>query len=266
MPLWVIIAILGVVEGITEFLPVSSTGHLLIAERWLHTHQTDLFNVVIQSGAVLAVLPLFPDRMRQFFFNFRERATQVYAGKIILAFVITGIGGFILEKKGFKLPEELQPIAVALLLGGIGFLVVEAWLRGRTLQSEVTWAMALAVGFGQLIAAAFPGTSRSGVTILLCLILGLNRPAATEYCFLVGIPTMLAAGGWKIFKALHHPPPGGVAEDWGMVVLGFVVSAIVSFIAVRWLLRYIQTHTFVIFGWYRIGLAALIAAMLFLGK
>jgi undecaprenyl-diphosphatase len=266
MPLWVIVAILGIVEGITEFLPVSSTGHLLIAERWLHTHQTDLFNVVIQSGAVLAVLPLFPDRIRQFFFNFRERATQVYGGKILLAFVITGIGGFILEKKGFKLPEKLQPIAVALFLGGIAFLAVEAWLRGRTLQNEVTWAMAWCVGFGQLIAAAFPGTSRSGVTILLCLILGLNRPAATEYCFLVGIPTMLAAGGWKVFKALHHPPPGGVAEDWGMVVVGFVVSAIVSFIAVRWLLRYIQTHTFVIFGWYRIGLAASIAAMLFLGK
>ena len=266
MPPWAIVAILGIVEGITEFLPVSSTGHLLIAERWLHTRQTDLFNIVIQSGAVLAVLPLFPDRIRQFFFNFRERATQLYAGKILLAFVITGIGGFILDKKGFKLPEELKPVAVALLIGGIGFLLVEAWLKGRTLKNEVTWAMALAVGVGQLLAAVFPGTSRSGVTILLCLLFGLGRPAATEFCFLVGIPTMLAAGGWKIFKAFHHSPPSGVVEDWGMVALGFVVSAIVSFIAVRWLLRYIQSHTFVIFGWYRIGLAALIAAMLLLGK
>jgi undecaprenyl-diphosphatase len=266
MPLWIIIAILGVVEGITEFLPVSSTGHLLIAERWLHTHQTDLFNIVIQSGAVLAVLPLFPDRLRQFFFNFGERPTQVYAGKILLAFVITGIGGFILDKKGFKLPEELAPVAVALFLGGVGFLLVEAWLRGRTLKNEVTWAMALAVGVGQLLAAVFPGTSRSGVTILLCLLFGLNRPAATEFCFLVGVPTMLAAGSWKIFKTLHHPPPGVAPENWSMVALGFIVSAIVSFIAVRWLLRYIQTHTFVIFGWYRIALAALIAAMLFLGK
>jgi undecaprenyl-diphosphatase len=265
MPIWVIIAILGVVEGITEFLPVSSTGHLLIAERWLHTHQSDLFNIVIQSGAVLAVLPLFPERLRQFVFNFRDRATLEYAGKILLAFVITGIGGFILDKKGFKLPEELKPIAVALFLGGVGFVVVEAWLHGRTLQNEVTWAMALAVGVGQLVAAVFPGTSRSGITILLCLLLGLNRPAATEYCFLVGIPTMLAAGAWKIFKAIHHPPPGGLPENWSMVVLGFVVSAIVSFIAVRWLLRYIQTHTFVVFGWYRIGLAALIAALLLMG-
>lgn len=265
MPLWVIITILGIIEGITEFLPVSSTGHLLIAERWLHTHQSDLFNIVIQSGAVLAVLPLFPERLRQFWFKFRDPATQAYAGKILLAFVITGIGGFILDKKGFKLPEELKPIAVALFVGGLGFLLVEAWLRGRTLQNEVTWTMAWVVGVGQLLAAVFPGASRSGVTILLCLLLGLNRPAATEYCFLVGIPTMLAAGGWKIFKALHHPPPGTVPENWSMVFLGFVVSAIVSFIAVRWLLRYIQTHTFVLFGWYRIALAALIAAILIAG-
>jgi undecaprenyl-diphosphatase len=265
MPPWAIITILGIIEGITEFLPVSSTGHLLIAERWLHTHQSDLFNIVIQSGAVLAVLPLFPERLRQFWFKFSDPATQAYAGKILLAFVLTGIGGLILDKKGFKLPEELKPVAIALFLGGVGFVVVEAWLRGRNLQNEVTWTMAWAVGLGQLLAAVFPGTSRSGVTILLCLLLGLNRPAATEYCFLVGIPTMLAAGGWKIFKALHHPPPGAVPENWGMVFLGFVVSAIVSFIAVRWLLRYIQTHTFVIFGWYRIALAALIAGILLAG-
>jgi undecaprenyl-diphosphatase len=265
MPLWFIVAILGIVEGITEFLPVSSTGHLLIAERWLHTHQSDLFNIVIQSGAVLAVLPLFPDRLRQFIFKFSDRSTQLYAGKILLAFLITGIGGLILDKKGFKLPEELKPIAVALFLGGVGFVLVETWLRGRNLSRDVTWAMAVAVGFGQLVAAVFPGTSRSGITILLCLILGLNRPGATEFCFLVGIPTMLAAGAWKIFKSLHHPVAGSIPENWSMVLLGFVVSALVSFIAVRWLLRYIQTHTFVIFGWYRIALAVFIAVLLLRG-
>jgi len=265
MPLWFIVTILGVVEGITEFLPVSSTGHLLIAERWLRTHQSDLFNIVIQSGAVLAVLPLFSERLRQFLFQFTELKTLIYGGKIVLAFLITGIGGFILDKKGFKLPEQLKPVAVALFLGGLGFLVVEVWLRGRELQREVTWMMALAVGFGQLVAAVFPGTSRSGITILLCLILGLNRPAATEFCFLVGIPTMLAAGAWKVFKALHHPAAGAVPENWAMVALGFVISAIVSFITVRWLLRYIQTHTFALFGWYRIALAVLIAVLLVRG-
>jgi undecaprenyl-diphosphatase len=265
MPAWFIITILGIVEGITEFLPISSTGHLLIAERWLHTHQSELFNIVIQSGAVLAVLPLFPERLRQFFFDWRQRPTQVFAAKILLAFVITGIGGFILDKKGYHLKDKPMPIAIALFIGGVAFVLVESWLRGRRLQNDVTWAMAWAVGIGQLLAAVFPGTSRSGITILLCLILGLNRPAATEFCFLVGIPTMLAAGGWKIFKALHHPPPEAVPENWSMVLLGFVVSAIVSFIAVRWLLRYIQTHTFVIFGWYRIALAALIVGLMYLG-
>ena len=266
MPLWIIILLLGIVEGVTEFLPVSSTGHLLIAEKWLNSHQTDLFNVVIQAGAVLAVLPLFPNRLRQFFFEWRRKDTQVYALKIVLACLVTGIPGFILEKKGLKLPENLQPVAVALLVGGIGFVAIEAWLRGRTLKDEVTWTIAVAVGVGQLLAAVFPGTSRSGATILFCLLLGLNRPAATEFSFLVGIPTMLAASGLKIFKALHHPIPGAAPEHWDMVALGFVVSAIVSFIAVKWLLGYVRTHTFVLFGWYRIALAAVVGIMLLMGQ
>src|SRR5215467_11549475 len=276
MPIWFVVVVLGIVEGITEFLPVSSTGHLIVTEKLLQmaglispenwlvkgSPQKDLFNIVIQSGAVLAVIPLFRERFHQFFFKWRQPETQLYGAKLILAFVLTGIGGFIMDKRGFKLPEELKPIAIALFVGGVGFLLVETWLKGRSLSNEVTWTMAVAVGLGQLLAAYFPGTSRSGATILLCLILGLNRPAATEFCFLVGIPTMLAAGGLKIFKALHHPPPGAVPENWSMVLLGFVVSAIVSFIAVKWLLSYIRTHTFMIFGWYRIALAALIAMML----
>src|SRR5881397_2003140 len=133
MPDWIAVIILGIIEGITEFLPVSSTGHLLIAERWL-PRQSDLFNVVIQTGAVLAVLPLFPERLRQFFFHWREKATRNYAAKLILACAITGGPGFILEKKGFKLPEQLAPVAWALLIGGIGFVVIEAFLRGKTLN------------------------------------------------------------------------------------------------------------------------------------
>ena len=185
--------------------------------------------------------------------------------KIVLAFVLTGGLGLILEKKGFKLPEQLAPVAWALLVGGVGFVLIEAWLRGKTLDDRVTWAMAVAVGLGQIVAAVFPGASRSGTTILLCLLLGLARPAATEFCFIVGIPTMLAASGLKIFKALHHPPPGTAPEHWGMVGLGFLVSAVISFIAVKWLLRYVQTHTFTAFGWYRIGLAVLIAVGLMAG-
>src|SRR5262245_61758478 len=122
MQIWISVLLLGAIEGITEFLPVSSTGHLLIAEHWLRLRQRDLFNVVIQCGAVIAVLPLFPNRLRQFFFAWREPATQDYLCKILVAFVITAIGGFILDKKGFKLPERLQPVAWALLIGGIAFV------------------------------------------------------------------------------------------------------------------------------------------------
>ena len=256
MPDWIAVVILGIIEGITEFIPVSSTGHLLIAEHWL-PRQSDLFNVVIQCGAVIAVLPLFPQRLYKFIFEWRNRETQSYALKIFVAFFITGVGGLILEKKGFKLPEQLAPIAWAWLIGGIGFVAIEWWLRGKKLSDEITWAVVIAVGVGQLIAAVFPGTSRSGSTILLCLLLGLNRPAATEFSFLVGIPTMLAAGGSEIFKQWHHPVSGAPPENWGMVLLGFLVAAAVSFVAVRWLLRYIQTHTFTVFGWYRIALAIL---------
>jgi undecaprenyl-diphosphatase len=254
---WITIITLGVIEGLTEFLPISSTAHLLIAEHWL-PRQSDLFNIVIQSGAVIAVLPLFPDRLHQFVFHWREKPTQDYGLKILLAFVITGIGGFLMDRAGLKLPENLWPIAWAIVVGGIGFVLIERWLRGHELHSRVTWPAAAVVGVGQLIAAVFPGTSRSGATILLMLMLGLNRPAATEFSFLVGIPTMLAAGGLKIFEALHRAPAGVAPEHWGMVLLGFLVSAVVSFIAARWLLRYIQTHTFIVFGWYRIALGAVI--------
>src|SRR5581483_8930381 len=114
------------------------------------------------------------------------------------AFGITAAGGYVMDKKGFKLPEQLPPVAVALFIGGVAFVVVESYFRRHPRKNEVTWAIVIAVGIGQLIAAAFPGTSRSGATIILALMLGLNRVPATEFTFLVGIPTMLAAGGWKI--------------------------------------------------------------------
>src|SRR5215467_14043890 len=125
MPEWIIAVILGIVEGITEFIPVSSTGHLLLAEHWLHSHQTDLFNIVIQCGAVIAVIPLFHKRFHQFIFQWREKATQDYLLKIAVAFIITGAVGFVLEKKGLKLPEELLPVAIAVFAGGVAFLLVE---------------------------------------------------------------------------------------------------------------------------------------------
>ncbi len=262
MPDWIVVVILGVIEGITEFIPVSSTGHLLVAEHLLKVHESDLFNIVIQCGAVIAVLPLFPQRLYKFVFEWRQKETRDYLLKILTAFVITGAVGFVLDKNGFKLEENLAPIAWALLIGGIAFLAIEWWLRGRKMSDKITWPIVIAVAVGQLIAAVFPGSSRSGSTILLALLLGMNRPAATEFSFLVGIPTMLAAGGLKIFEALHHPIANAPHENWGMVLLATVIASVVSFIAVRWLLRYIQTHTFNVFGWYRIALAIAIFLLL----
>ncbi len=258
MPDWFVVIILGIVEGITEFIPISSTGHLLIAEKLLHVAKSDLFNVVIQCGAVIAVLPLFPQRLYKFVFELGDKETQGYLLKMLTAFIITCIGGFIIDKKGIKLPEQLAPVAWALLLGGVAFIVIEFFLRGKKLGNEVTWTIALAVGLGQLIAAVFPGASRSGTTIMFCLLLGLARPAATEFSFLVGIPTMLAAGGWKILGVFRHPVAGQPKEDWGMLLLATIIAAVVSFVAVKWLLRYVQTHTFSAFGWYRIALAVVI--------
>jgi undecaprenyl-diphosphatase len=133
---------------------------------------------------------------------------------------------------------------------------VERWLRGKPLRGEVTWGIAVAMGIAQLLAAVFPGTSRSGATILVALILGLARSAATEFSFLLGVPTLLAAGGYEALQAMRHPDP--VATSWALVMLGTGVSALAALITVRWLLRFVQTHTFVGFGWYRIALGLVI--------
>ena len=260
LPHWLIAVILGIVEGLTEFLPVSSTGHLLIAEHILKTRETDLFNVVIQAGAVLAVIPLFRDRFAGLVGGLQQPAMRDYWLKLLAAFAITGAGGLVMEKLHFKLPEEVLPVGLALVIGGVLFLIIEWWLRGKKMTDEVTWTVVIAVGLGQLVAAIFPGASRSGTTILLALALGLSRPAATEFTFIVGIPTLLAASGLKICKALRHSVPGAVPEDWTSVAIAFVVASIVSFIVVKWMLGYIRTHTFVAFGWYRIvvGLGVLI--------
>ncbi len=259
MSAWLIAVVLGFIEGLTEFIPVSSTGHMLIAEHWV-PRQSDLYNIVIQCGAVLAVLPLFAGRLAMLA-RWREPASRDLLAKIIVAFGITGAGGLVLDKLKFKLPEEIGPVAWALLIGGILFVVVERWLNGRTVSETISWSVAIAVAIAQLVAAVFPGTSRSGATIVIALILGVSRVVSTEFSFLVGIPTLLAAGAFKIFKALRHTEPGAATEDWAMLGLGAVVAAVVSFIAVKWLLRYVQSHTFTGFGIYRIMLGVGLLAL-----
>jgi undecaprenyl-diphosphatase len=255
VPDWIEVIILGIIEGVTEFLPVSSTGHLLIAEHWLGK-QSDLFNTVIQCGAVLAVVVIFTGRLKQLLFHLHDPAPRDYLLKLAVAFFLTGVGGVVLKKLDFELPKTAAPVAWATLIGGILFLVVERGLRGKSVGDQVTWTVAIAVGLGQLVAAVFPGASRSGMTILVALMLGLSRPAATEFSFLLGIPTLLSAGGLQIFSALRKPDAPPV--EWGLLALGSVVGLVTAFVAVKWLLRFVQSHTFEGFGWYRLVLGVLI--------
>jgi len=256
LPPWLVVLILGLIEGITEFIPVSSTGHLLLAEQFLRSNGqplnqtffgTEIFNAVIQCGAMLAALPLFSDRLATLK-RWQEPAVKEYFLKMLLAFAITVAGALIMKKAGLQLPHSPLPIAIALLAGGLLFIGVEKFLGKSEPSSRVTWTLAVAFGLAQLVAVAFPGASRSGCTILFALVLGLNRSMATEFSFLLGVPTLCAAGAKTTFDALKS----GEVILWGPLIAATAVAAVVSFFAVRWLLRYVQRHDFVGFGIYRV--------------
>lgn len=262
---WMAVIVLGLVEGITEFLPVSSTGHLLLAEcafkEWLGLqHRSDLFNTVIQCGAVLAVVVLFTQRVRQMFFEWRNPAVRQFLLKLAVAFAITGVGGVILKKAGLELPETAGPVAWATLIGGFVIFAVERWVKGRTPQEEMGWVSAIVVGLAQLLAAVFPGASRSGATILAAMVAGTSRKSATEFSFLLGIPTLLSAGALQIFDAWQDArmQGGQMTENWAQLLVAGIVAAVTAFAVVKWLLRFVQSHTFVGFGWYRLALGLLI--------
>jgi undecaprenyl-diphosphatase len=245
------VVVLGIIEGITEFLPISSTGHLLIAEHWLGA-RSDLFNVGIQAGAILAITLVYWQRIWQLLTRWRDAETRDYLLKLVVAFVITCVLGLVATRLGFTLPETITPIAWALVIGGFWMIGAELLAARQPERSEVTWRVAILVGIAQMIAGIFPGTSRSAATIFAAMLFGTsNRAAATEFAFLVGIPTMYAATGYELLKVLH----GGSAvhEDWTALAVGFVVSAITAFVAVKWLLGYIVGHRFTPFAIYRIA-------------
>jgi len=244
------VIILGIIEGITEFLPISSTGHLLIAQHWMGP-RTDLFNIAIQSGAILAVVVIYRRQLTDLLItNFGVAENRDYLLKLLLAFAVTTAGGLAIKKFGFELPEEVAPIAWALIIGGAAILLVEFIVVKRPISAVVTWNVAAWVGACQVLAGVFPGTSRSAATIFAAMLAGTtSRPAATQFAFLVGIPTMFGATAYSMLEIddLNN-------IDWQSLVVGFVVSAVVAFIAVKWLLKYIETHRFTVFAWYRIAL------------
>lgn len=244
------VILLGIIEGITEFLPISSTGHLLIAEQLGLGHRSDLFNIVIQAGAILAVTVIYWQRLWRLATGLDDTANRDYLAKLAVAFGITVVLGLTVKKLGFSLPDELAPIAWALVIGGVWMIAAEAFAGARPTRETILWSVAIAVGIGQVVAGVFPGTSRSATTIFAAMLVGgASRAAATEFAFLVGIPTMYAASVYELYGELKD---GAGNEDWTNVAVGFVVSAVVAFIVVKWLLRYIQSHRYTAFAWYRI--------------
>lgn len=256
-------AILGVIEGITEFLPISSTGHLIIAEQWLGA-RSDLFNIVIQAGAILAVTFIYWRRLLDLLLGWQDPENRAYLFKLIVAFLITAVLGLIVKKLGFSLPETVEPIAWALIIGGIWMIFAEWAAARRPPHKEITWLVAILVGIAQIVAGVFPGTSRSGATIFVAMLAGTgNRAAATEFAFLVGIPTMYAASAFELLKTFKDG--GAAGEDWGALIVAFVVSTIVAFVAVKWLLSYIRSHRFTAFAIYRIILGVVLLGMAMAG-
>ncbi|MFT4196393.1 MAG: undecaprenyl-diphosphate phosphatase [Pseudoxanthomonas sp.] len=256
--------LMGILEGLTEFLPVSSTGHLLIAEHWLG-RRSELFIIGIQAGAILAVVLIYRQRLWQLLTGLGRRENRDYALKLAASFAITAVLGLVVKKLGFELPEKITPVAWALVLGGIWMVLAEqlAARRVRTLgeRGRITWPVAILVGVAQVVAGVFPGTSRSAATIFVALLAGTTlRAAATEFSFLVGIPTMFAATGYKLLEVLHDGSAGG--EDWSAFAVAFVASAVTAFVAVKWLLHYIQSHRFTAFAVYRVVLGVTLLAWL----
>ena len=256
--------VLGLIEGITEFLPISSTGHLLIAEHWLG-ERSETFNVVIQAGAILAVTLIYWRRLVELVVDWRNPDNSSYGFKLIVAFLITAVLGFLAKRLGFVLPDTLAPVAWALIIGGVWILAVEWYVAKKAEIPYVSWLTSIVVGVAQIVAGIFPGTSRSGASIFAAMLTGTtDRRAATEFAFLVGIPTMYAASGYELFKSLKES--GVQQEDWTAIGIAFVVSTVTAFIAVKWLLGYIQTHRFTAFAIYRIILGAAILAAVGTGR
>ncbi len=280
--------LLGIIEGVTEFLPISSTGHLLLAERWLGA-RSDLFNIAIQAGAILAVVLVYRERLAQLAWSFLGRHGRAaaleagagaalpaagdvpglhqpprdYALKLGLAFAVTAALGLLVKKLGWQLDDAVAPIAWALVLGGAWMLLAEHFAARRASvlgeRARITWTVAVLVGIAQVVAGVFPGTSRSAATIFVALLFGVtSRAAATEFAFLVGIPTMFAATGYELLDLLRHEGVGG--EDWAALGVAFAASAITAFVAVKWLLRYIQSNRFTAFAIYRFALGAALLA------
>src|SRR5213075_2882899 len=261
---------LGIVEGLTEFLPVSSTAHLRIAEALLKIDLHDgfwkMYTIVIQLGAILALPVYFRERILKFLRTFPkgERGNRTILthplSLTFIAFVVTAIPAWVLAKQIGKNLENLWVMALALLIGGIIMWIVDAvFTRPRTMHmEEMTLPQAVWIGAAQILSAIFPGTSRSMSTIAAGQVAGLSRPAALEFSFFLSMPTMVAATVYDLFKSFRHKPgaaPIGAApataQEWLVLAIGFVVSFVVAYLVVAWFMNWVRRRGFTPFAVYR---------------
>ena len=262
--------ILGIIEGITEWLPVSSTGHMILVDEFLQLGMSpafkEMFFVVIQLGAIMAVVILYWKKIFPFSFNkkpFVQKDIIIMWIKIVIACVPAAIVGLLWDDQINALFYNFQTVAIMLILFGILFIVVENNNKGRrpqvTNMNQLTYKMAIIIGLFQLIAAVFPGTSRSGATIVGALLIGVSREIAAEFTFFLAIPVMFGASLLKLVKF------GFVFTGFELVVLavGTIVSFIVSVWAIKFLMGYIKKHDFKVFGWYRIVLGIILLGYFF---
>jgi undecaprenyl-diphosphatase len=255
--LWVAL-LLGVVEGLTEFLPVSSTGHLIVVSSLVgfEGRRAELFQIFIQLGAILAVVWEFRSRLTRLV---RELPRSVEARRFVLriglAFLPAAVIGLLVHDALLEHLFRPATVAAALVAGAVLIFIVEGLpLRVRTHDIEkVGWGQALAIGLAQCL-ALWPGVSRAAATILGGLGAGLDRRAATEFSFFLAIPTMFAAAGYNLLKTYDALEPG----DAIWLALSFVVAFLIAWASIRWLLRFVSTHSFRVFAWYRIALGLII--------
>ena len=262
---WVLLgkaAVLGVVEGLTEFLPVSSTGHLILAGDLLgfNGEKAKVFELVIQTGAMLAIVWEFRVRFWRVLAGLAvDRAAQRFALNLLVAFLPAAVLGLAFGRLIKSQLFSAIPVALAFVVGGLIILWVEKRPRRAVVESvdDMTWRDALKVGIAQAF-ALIPGTSRSGATIIGGLLFGLSRRAATEFSFFLAVPTLVAAGAYDFWKNRALFDSG----DMGIFAVGSVVAFLSALACVRWLIRYVASHDFTPFAWYRIafGLAVLLTA------
>jgi len=267
--------IFGIVEGITEWLPVSSTGHLILVEEFIKfTKVSDnffsVFEVVIQLGAILAVVLIyfkdiwpFTNKPEKAFSksgllsHLDKKITNLW-GKILVACIPAAVIGLLFDDKFEALFYNPTCVSIALIVFGVAFIVVENWHKGRKTRinsiPQITYKDAIIIGIFQLIAAIFPGVSRSGATIIGALLIGVSRKVSAEFTFYLAVPVMFGASLLKIVKyGLNF-----TGTEMALLILGMVVAFIVSLWIIKFLMNYIKKHNFKVFGWYRIILGALL--------